>query len=274
MKKAKKTARAGKKPVLVRKIRIGKDADYILYRDLSDNRLFAGSTYKRDNGNFAIHTSEGITDIEMAQSVRKQLLIDSGFDHLVTLKQVHSSDIHFVNRDNAAEFFQNQLIEGDGIVTNLDHVLIGVLTADCVPLVFTDRNKTFCGVAHAGWKGLKRKIHLKMLETVMELFHAGKEDITVFIGPHIRDCCYEVKKDVVNQLKTKKARLVKKSSGKKPSYLLNMEAVILDDLKKAGIGGGQVMNYPVCTKCSRDPAFYSYRNGDVKDRFLTFVGLI
>lgn len=261
-----------KSPVL--KTKVSKDADYIIYRNLSDKRLFAGTTYRRENGNFAIHTSEGMAEIELAQSVRKQLLIDSGFDRLVTLKQVHSDTIHFVNSENKEEYFQNQLIEGDGVITDIKHVLIGVMTADCVPVYFTDTDRTFCAIVHAGWKGLQKKVHLKMLDRILKSFPVKVSDLTVMIGPHIRDCCYEVKKDVVNRLKTSKFRTKRGTKKTKPSYFLDMESVILDDLKKAKIKTSQIMNYPVCTKCSKDPSFYSYRKGDVKDRFLSFVGLI
>lgn len=256
------------------KTRISKDADYIIYRNLSDKRLFAGSTYRRENGNFAIHTAEGIADIEMAQSVRKQLLIDSGFDRLVTLKQVHSDTIHYIHRDNRETYFQNELIEGDGVITDLKHVLIGVLTADCVPVYFTDNERSFCAIVHAGWKGLQKKVHMKMLHRILETFPVKVSDLNVLIGPHIRGCCYEVKKDVVSRLKTRNYKTRKGSKKTRPSYLLDMESIILDDLKKAKLKTSQIYSYPVCTKCSRDPSFYSYRNGDVKDRFLSFVGLI
>lgn len=270
----KKSGIMKKKKSPIQKAKISKDADYIIYRNLSDKRLFAGSTYRRENGNFAIHTAEGMADIELAQSVRKQLLIDSGFDRLVTLKQVHSDTIHYIQKENQETYFQDQLIEGDGVITDLKHVLIGVLTADCVPVYFTDKDRTFCAIVHAGWKGLQKKVHLKMLDRILRTFPVKVADLAVLIGPHIRNCCYEVKKDVVNRLKTKNFRIKRGVSRNKPSYLLDMESVILEDLKKAKMKTAQIINYPVCTKCSKDPSFYSYRNGDVKDRFLSFVGLI
>ncbi len=256
------------KKTLLTRAKVSRDANYIIYQNLSNNGLFAGSTYKGDLGNFAIHTAQGITDIEMAQSGRKQLLIDSGFDHVITLKQVHSDVIHTVNHDNAALYSQNQLLEGDGLLTDFRHVLIGVLTADCAPVLITDRNRTFCGIAHAGWKGLKKKIHVKLVSQALKNYAVRPEDLLVLIGPHIRDCCYEVKRDVIGKLKTKAYRF------QRPRYFLDMQSVILGDLKKLNLKPSQVFSYPVCTRCGKNPEFFSYRKGDVKERFLSFIGLI
>ena len=83
---------------------------------------------------------------------------------------------------------------GDGIITENKSLAIGILTADCCPILFFDPIKNIIGAAHAGWRGAYKKIGKKM---ILKLLNKGTKlnDIHVAIGPTISQNSYEVKKE-------------------------------------------------------------------------------
>ena len=76
---------------------------------------------------------------------------------LILLHQLHSNKIYFVNKIPKKKLF------GDGLITNVRGLAIGILTADCAPILFFDRKKNIIAAAHSGWKGAYKKIVKKMI---------------------------------------------------------------------------------------------------------------
>ena len=105
---------------------------------------------------------------------------------LITLKQIHSSDVI-----NITERIEPDEIEGDSMVTSKEGICLGILTADCAPILFGDFEKKIIGAAHAGWKGLYGGIVENTLENMMQL-GAKIKNICVAIGPCIQKNNYEV----------------------------------------------------------------------------------
>ena len=105
---------------------------------------------------------------------------------LITLKQMHSSDVI-----NITERIEPDEIEGDSMVTSKEGICLGILTADCAPILFGDFEKKIIGAAHAGWKGLYGGIVENTLENMMQL-GAKIKNICVAIGPCIQKNNYEV----------------------------------------------------------------------------------
>ena len=105
---------------------------------------------------------------------------------LITLKQMHSSDVI-----NITERIEPDEIEGDSMVTSKEGICLGILTADCAPILFGDFEKKIIGAAHAGWKGLYGGIVENTLENMVHL-GAKVKNICVAIGPCIQKNNYEV----------------------------------------------------------------------------------
>ena len=103
----------------------------------------------------------GIGSNDKKKNVIKNLKIVSkkiGFNKkLILLRQLHSNKIYFVNKKPKKKLF------GDGVITNTKHLAIGILTADCAPILFFEPKKNIIGAAHAGWKGAHNKIAEKMI---------------------------------------------------------------------------------------------------------------
>jgi YfiH family protein len=115
---------------------------------------------------------------------------------LVTVRQVHSDIIHVVRSSRPAKFV------GDGLVTDLSGVALGILTADCFPVLLVDTKKKAVGAFHAGWRGTVKRIVEKGVGIMRLEFGSRPEDIHAAIGPGIQKCSLEVGEEVEDAFHT------------------------------------------------------------------------
>ena len=106
---------------------------------------------------------------------------------LVTVRQVHSSRVFVAD----TPWQPDAAPEADAIVTRMPSLAIGVLTADCTPILFADPEAMVVAAAHAGWKGAKAGIVDAVIEA-MEDLGARRDRICAAIGPTISQTSYEV----------------------------------------------------------------------------------
>jgi len=182
---------------------------------------------------------------------RKRILKIYGFDTVFIPNQKHTNTV--------LNYFDPEA-EADGIFVNGKRTPVGVLTADCLPVVITDFSSV--AVIHAGWRGLVNGI----IENTL-VFFERKKDLFAFIGPSAGRCCYEVQKDFMENM-------LKIGIDKKYFYLdrkirFSLKELASDKLKKCGIK--EVFDISLCTICSDE--FFSYRKGDFDKRILTFAWL-
>jgi YfiH family protein len=105
---------------------------------------------------------------------------------LISLKQVHSDMVHFVDGTP-----KSQLI-GDGLLTNTRGVVLTVQTADCLPVLIADPANRAVGAFHAGWRGTLARIVEKGVGQMRRRFNSDPAKLQAAIGPGIHACCYEV----------------------------------------------------------------------------------
>ncbi len=111
-------------------------------------------------------------------------------ENLITLNQKHTNKvIHFNNKISV----KNKLI-GDAIVSSIRNVGIGILSADCAPILFYDPKKKLIGCAHSGWKGALSGIIENTIKKFIEL-GSNINDLIAVVGPCIGRNNYEVKED-------------------------------------------------------------------------------
>lgn len=120
-------------------------------------------------------------------------LADGGKTPLVTLKQIHSAAIHRVGRADAGD---EAHLQGDGMMTCEPGILLGIQTADCIPVLIADRKKRAVAAFHAGWRGTLKRIVEHGVGRMRLEFGSQPEDLTAVIGPGIRACCYSVGEEV------------------------------------------------------------------------------
>ncbi len=109
---------------------------------------------------------------------------------LVTLRQIHSDIVHCVSTQ------PDSPLAGDGLITASPELLIGIQTADCLPVVVVDSEKRAVGVFHAGWRGTLKRIVEKGVGEMRRWFTSEPHDLKAMIGPGVHDCCYQVGQEV------------------------------------------------------------------------------
>jgi len=170
---------------------------------------------------------------------------------LATAYQIHSADALVVEKS-----FGDDRPKVDALVTKSPNVVLGVLTADCGPVLFADGKAGVVGAAHAGWKGATGGI-LESTITAMESVGARKADIVAILGPTISSKNYEVGPEFAERLlavSPENARWLTASSN--PGHrMFDLPGYIVERLFRAGVEAGWTGQ---CTY-GDESAFYSYR---------------
>lgn len=147
----------------------------------------------------------GFTKEDSRKSVeenRRRLLLAIGAAQrtsswpLVTLRQIHSDQIHVIRSAAPGP------LAGDGMITGLPGVALGILTADCFPVLLVDTKKHAVGAFHAGWRGTFKRIVEKGVGAMRREFGSRPQDIFAAIGPGIQKCCYEVGDELRGQFES------------------------------------------------------------------------
>jgi YfiH family protein len=112
---------------------------------------------------------------------------------LVTLKQIHSSIVQVVGKADAEDEVTSK---ADGMMTSEPGILLGIQTADCIPVLIADRKKRAVAAFHAGWRGTLKRIVESGVGRMRLEFGSRPEDMIAAIGPGIGACCYAVGEEV------------------------------------------------------------------------------
>lgn len=137
--------------------------------------------------------------------------------------------------------------EADGLYTTQSGILLTILTADCLPVIFSQRDGKGIAVVHAGWRGLLDGIILRMVERIAR--DDNPENWVAAIGPAARSCCYEVNEELVERF-VNELPLAKNIISPRFRHL-NLAAIAEHQLRGAGIH--QVDRVGSCTICTTTP---------------------
>jgi YfiH family protein len=171
---------------------------------------------------------------------------------LVTLHQVHSPDVVTVR----APIGNDDRPQADALVTDRPSLLLGVLTADCVPVLFADRQAGVIGAAHAGWKGAIAGVTDATL-TAMEALGADRSRIAAAIGPCIGRASYEVSESFADPFLTddeENARFF--GAGKTGHLMFDIAGYVAARLARAGVGRVDLLDEDTYSQPDR---FFSFR---------------
>ena len=147
----------------------------------------------------------------------------------------------------------------DALATNLKGVLLGVKTADCVPVILGDAKSGACAAVHAGWRGTLTEIVKRALGRMGEEFGTKPSDVRAALGPAALGCCYEVGPDVVEPFRAKfkdADSLFKETTA--GHALVDLHEANRRQLVESGVAPERVHLLPLCTMCRPD-LFFSYR---------------
>ena len=185
------------------------------------------------------------------------------FEKLVTLEQIHSANISIYQKNERQKI--EKIEDTDGLITTEFNTLLTVRTADCLPVIFSDKENGVIGIAHLGWRGSIKRLSQKMVKEMVES-GANKENIIVAIGPGIGSCCYDIDDNRYYQFLEEfdgySKKIFRFSGGKRYVDLTKLNYLLLQEI---GISENNIDFFPFCTFCDKN-RFFSFRR-DKKEMY-------
>jgi YfiH family protein len=217
--------------------------------------------------------------------------------HLVTLRQFHSDVIH-VATSPASDASNADAPRADALATRTAGLLLGIQTADCVPILLADTRHRVVAAIHAGWRGTLARIAVKALGRMRMEFGTRPRDVVAALGPSIGRCCYEVGSDVARSFAAQFPNAADWFDGPfdqlaygedplwlpwltmmppghvppPPRALLDLRACNRWQLTDAGVPETQIDVSDLCTACRTDLLFSYRREGAKTDRMMAVIG--
>ena len=172
---------------------------------------------------------------------------------IVTTYQVHSADAIVVTKP----WLHDERPKVDGMVTNVPGLILGTLTADCGPLLFSDKKAGVIGCSHAGWKGALTGITDATVLRMEEL-GAKRENVVAVVGPTISKTAYEVGPEFFQRFidASPRNKIYFTESVRREHHMFDLPAFLTDRMKAFGIG--MVIDSALCTY-AREEEYFSYR---------------
>ena len=216
----------------------------------------------------------------MSEALRHPLLrVEHGFgvrrmsppDDVVRPLQVHGVEVARI--ENGAAFPG----EADAILASSPGACVGVITADCVPILLSDESGGAVAAIHAGWRGLTAGV---VERGIAALRTETSESLVAVIGPHIGVCCYEVDAPVIDACRERFGAAadaaIRLNQQKAGHAMLELARLVEIDLERGGLAAECVARLEpggsaACTNCDAE-RFHSYRrDGERSGRLLHFI---
>jgi copper oxidase (laccase) domain-containing protein len=163
------------------------------------------------------------------------------------------------------------LIETEAAFSEKRHTFFMLSTADCLPVVFTDKDSGFYGIAHFGWRNLMEDFPENLIVAIGRQFGVLPGHIIVGIGPAIGPCCYRFENPVQRSDPIWKPFLEKRSDGR---VAIDLVKAFKNRMAACGIWTENLFDIELCTGCNNALFFSCYRDGYLSGRFPSIVGFI
>ncbi|PHS38953.1 MAG: hypothetical protein COB07_07510 [Sulfurovum sp.] len=219
----------------------------------------------------ALHTGEDVENIIANRESLSKLLQSEKDLHFIVANQTHSDNIRIIRKKESQGWKQleDAIEDCDALITDVEGIVLSILTADCVPILLYDGEREVVGAVHAGWKGTKAQIVSKTVKKMTEVYGSDPKNIIAGIAPSIGPCCYEVGSDVAEHFFDTPEGV--SAVGEK--YMLDLPLINKDQLLDAGLKEEHIEMSHVCTACEVEQ-FFSYRKEQgCSGRFMSMIGL-
>jgi YfiH family protein len=235
-------------------------------------RLGGVSSFPKNDLNLAGFGED--TDKNILENRRRFLQVFDGNFQLATAWQVHGDAVKVVK--NLA-----QATEGSGkfdaLVSNLPGILVGVKTADCVPILLGDAKTQAFAAVHAGWRGTVQSIVKKSVERMRAEFGTKTEDLTCAIGAAASCKNYEIGQEVIDAFQTNFPDSEHLFTPTRENHaLVDLHLANEEQLVSVGVLPENIFVAPFCT-IDRTDLFFSYRSEKKlygkTGRLLSVIGL-
>ena len=235
-------------------------------------RLGGVSDFPKDSLNLAGYDEDSAENIE--ENRKRFLRLFNGDFQLASCWQIHSADVRIVK---TFEEVTNGNHKFDALVSNLENVLVGVKTADCVPILLGDtKTKAFAAI-HASWRGTVSSITNNTIKKMRAHYGTNPKDLICAIGPAASCKNYEVGKEVIVAFQEKFSTGGKLfAETRKNHALINLHLANKEQLINSGVPEENIFTAPFCTMEHTD-LFFSYRKEKnlygKTGRLLSVIGL-
>jgi polyphenol oxidase len=236
----------------------------------------------------------GFTEWDARENVQKnrklfQSALNANDLTLVSLKQFHS--------DVVCDFSSapHEPRNGDASITNTPNLLLGIQTADCVPILLLDPKKRAVAAVHAGWRGTLQRIVEKAIGRMKMEFKTAPSDLLAAVGPAIGGCCYEVGTEVAAAFHSQFANAPdwfdELRTGDEPNPLqwlnqfppghqpppknvrLDLRQANRAQLLTSGLRPQNIFVSDLCTACRPDLLFSYRKQGSESSRMMAVIGI-
>lgn len=181
---------------------------------------------------------------------RVALALGASPENLCTLYQIHSATVVTIERP-----WEGVPLQADALVTNKPGLVLGILTADCAPILFADTKAGVIGAAHAGWKGAVSGVAENTV-AAMEQLGAKRDHIVAVVGSCIAQPSYEVGAEFMARFSAADQARFFIPSTRAGHHQFDLPGFVVQSLRQAGIRQVEALGLDTC---SNPTQFYSYR---------------
>lgn len=206
-------------------------------------------------------------------SRQKQIFCDALNIDIRSLLQLHQThgDRVFMTKEPVPGMNPG---EYDAAVTNSPHIVLSILTADCLPILLYESQKKIIGAVHAGWRGTSLGILKKALGIIEKEFGGCLKDCLVFSGPCLGPCCFEIQDDVQKILQQNLSGwqdVIRPVNGR---LYFDLQLANIIQAKEMGVADENIWSLGLCTYCN--PGWFdSYRREKAQaGRMISIISLI
>ncbi len=209
-----------------------------MVQTLFTNRIGGVSSSPYESNNLALHVGDNSVSVSGNRRLIRALVGPTQY-----MNQTHGNNVALVDAPTDHE------PNADALVTSETGIALAVLVADCIPLLLWDEVENVIAVAHVGRKGLVNEVAMKTIEVMNTL---GAERIHAMLGPSICGDCYEVGRDIYDEVGTAFPRARSLTAAGTPG--LDLPAALSFQLSGVVVS---VSRSPICTV--ENPNYFSYR---------------
>jgi YfiH family protein len=212
--------------------------------------------------NLGLNTDDHLPQVEGNRSTFARTF-DLAPHQLLTVKQVHGNDLLLIDEPNP-DISHFLSLEVDAIVTNQPGIMIGVLVADCFPVLIWNAQRRIVAAVHVGWRGAANGILGKVIKTLTSHFDCPVEQLQAAVGPGIGAHKYEVDRPVRDAFRAGSGFWPEISAEVKLGHWqLDLSLSCRLQLEQAGLLPGNLAVAEQCT-CCHPELFFSYRRDHEK----------
>jgi YfiH family protein len=236
-----------------------------------ESKKFFYSSFINDENFVSGFTDKNLGDARKISTILNFLNKEKiNYKHIIIGEQIHSANVSLITSD----YLKTEIVrieDVDGLITNLSNVVLTVRTADCLPIIYVEKEKGIIGISHNGWRGTIKKISQKLIEKMQDL-GAKTNKIKIAFGPSINQCCYKIDEDRYWQFKEEFDGYSEKIFTWRNGWFLNLPLLNYLLLVDLGIKKENIDFFPFCTFCDKK-RFFSFRR-DKKENYGEMLSFI